>query len=75
MMYMMVSCVTSIPESTCLVHSKVTAVGGCSRSGHCGVGFSDGSFGEMYKPVIGMEQCTLKTVEQFKWKWFFIKWG
>ena len=34
---------------------KIVSVGGCSSSARCGVKFSDGSFGEVYLPVVDKE--------------------
>lgn len=51
---------TCYHESTCeKEYVKINSIGGCDRQGICGVGFSDDSFGEEYKPVIGqtVERC------------------
>jgi hypothetical protein len=46
-------------HSVCVEHKIVKTVGGCTQYG-CGVGFTDGTFGEAYNPVPGQEVCTKK---------------
>ena len=37
--------------------TKVISVGGCSKSGMCGMRLKDGRIGKMYYPVVGGEFC------------------
>ncbi len=48
-------------EYGCLETKIVKTIGGCDTSGHCGILFEDGSYGDPYQfryPIIGQKLCT-----------------
>lgn len=44
---------TYLLRNQCYQWKTVLDIGGCNKSGYCGVKYTDGSFGSQHMPVIG----------------------